>query len=123
MIKNNTTKPDENMPGWPINGVPVKRQVGMIYWYSWGNQEFDIRVMRSVLGLPEENANDTYFINAKPDKCGSFQSIMIELESAIGNRRFSDAMIEHDRIIDQKSKTLWEKLEDSRKIVLDDMPF
>ena len=56
MLKTRDSKRDERMPGWPINGVPVKRQVGMIYWYSWGKQEFDIRTMRRVLGLAEEQA-------------------------------------------------------------------
>lgn len=34
MLKTRDSKRDERMPGWPINGVTVKRQVGMIYWYS-----------------------------------------------------------------------------------------
>lgn len=104
MLKTRDSKRDERMPGWPINGVPVKRQVGMIYWYSWGKQEFDIRTMRRVLGLDEEQAADKWFMAAKPDACGSFQAVMAQLQAALGERSFHDAMVEHDRILDEEAE-------------------
>ena len=104
MLKTRDSKRDERMPGWPINGVPVKRQVGMIYWYSWGKQEFDIRTMRRVLGLAEEQAADKWFMAAKPDACGSFQAVMAQLQAALGERSFHDAMVEHDRLIDEEAE-------------------
>lgn len=104
MLKTIYSKRDERMPGWPINGVPVKRQAGMIYWYSWGKQEFDIRTMRRVLGLPEEQPADKWFIAAKPDACGSFHAVMEQLQAALGERSFHDAMVEHDRIHDEAAE-------------------
>ena len=104
MLKTRDSKRDERMPGWPINGVPVKRQMGMIYWYSWGKQEFDIRTMRRVLGLPEEQAADKWFMDAKPDACGSFHAVMEQLQTALGERTFHDAMVEHDRILDEEAE-------------------
>lgn len=104
MLKTRDSKRDERMPGWPINGVPVKRQVGMIYWYSWGKQEFDIRTMRRVLGLPEEQAADNWFMAAKPDACGSFHAVMEQLQAALGEKSFHDAMVEHDSILDEEAE-------------------
>lgn len=94
----------ERMPGWPMDGIPVKRQVGMIYWYSWGEHTFDIRVMRRVLGLPEESTADKWFMAKKPDPCGSFQEQMLQLQEALGERSFSDAMAEHDKILNKESE-------------------
>lgn len=95
---------DERMPGWPMDGVPVKRQVGMIYWYSWGKHTFDIRVMRRVLGLPEEHTADKWFMAKKPDPCGSFQALMLQLQEALGERTFAAAMAAHDKAMDEESE-------------------
>ena len=103
MLKTRDSKRDERMPGWPINGVPVKRQVGMIYWYSWGKQEFDIRTMRRVLGLSEEQTADKWFMAAEPNACGSFHAVMEQLQAALGERSFHDAMVEHDRLLDEEA--------------------
>ena len=96
---------EERMPGWPMDGVPVKRQVGMIYWYSWGKHTFDIRVMRRVLGLPEEHTADKWFMAKKPDTCGSFQALMLQLQEALGERSFADAMAAHDKDMDEESES------------------
>lgn len=95
---------EERMAGWPMDGVLVKRQVGMIYWYSWGKHTFDIRVMRRALGLPEEHPADKWFMDVKPDACGSFSAVMSQLQEALGGRRFSDAMAEHDRLSEEESE-------------------
>lgn len=94
---------EERMPGWPMDGVPVKRQAGMTYWYSWGAHTFDIRVMRQALGLPEEHPADKWFMAEKPDACGSFSAVMSQLQEALGDRSFHDAMAEHDRLMDPDS--------------------
>ena len=95
---------EERMPGWPMDGVPVKRQVGMIYWYSWGKHTFDIRVMRRALGLPEDHPADEWFMADKPDACGSFHALMSQLQEALGGRSFHDAMAEHDRLMDAEEE-------------------
>ena len=100
----------ERMPGWKIDGVPVKRQMGMIYWYSWGKHTFDIRVMRRVLGLPKEHTADKWFMAEKPDPCGSFREQMTQLVNALGDRSFSDAMAAHDKAMDEESQAALSKL-------------
>lgn len=89
------------MPGWPMDGIPVKRQAGMIYWYSWGPHTFDIRVMRRVLGLPNEHPADHWFMAKKPNPCKSFETVIIQIEEALGARTFHDAMAAHDRAQDE----------------------
>lgn len=100
---------EERMPGRPMDVVPVKRQVGMIYWYSWGKHTFDIRVMRRVLGLPEEHTADKWFMAKKPDPCGSFQALMLQLQDALGERSFTDAMAAHDRAMEAELAAIRER--------------
>ena len=104
MLRTRESKKNENMPGWPIEDKPVKRQVGMIYWYSWGDYEFDIRVMRRGLGLPSESAEDNWFMAKLADPCGSFCNIMTELMLNLGARAFADVIAEHDRLLDEDAE-------------------
>ncbi|HXD35130.1 MAG TPA: hypothetical protein VN624_00645, partial [Rhodanobacter sp.] len=48
--------------GIELEGKPVRRQRGMIYWYRWGRHTFDVRVMRKVLDLPEKHDADRWFM-------------------------------------------------------------
>jgi hypothetical protein len=105
MLKRNFTdgkNKDVGMPGCLFDGIPVKRQSAMIYWYSWGEHTFDIRVMRKVLGLPEENPADKWFMEKIPDPNGSLKAVMSEIQKALGARSFSDVMAEHDRMINTR---------------------
>lgn len=95
------------MKGHEIDGIPVRRCVGMIYWYSWGEHAFDIRVMREVLGLPIDHPLDTWFMAKKPDSKGSFKTIMSQLHQALGDRKFLDAMAQHDeRSLEKRRETI-----------------
>ena len=40
----------------------------------------------------------------KPDACGSFHAVMEQLQTALGERTFHDAMVEHDRILDEEAE-------------------
>ena len=49
-----------------FDGKPLRRQRGMIYWYRWGRHSLDIRVLRKLLGLPEDHEADKYFAVRSP---------------------------------------------------------
>lgn len=119
MLKTERSKQDESMRGWPIDGEWVKRQVGMIYWYSWGEHEFDIRVMRAVLGMSERDSDDQWFMQSLADRCGSFCRIMKRLDDGLQGRKFADAMRAHDAWIEAGKCSY----ADIVKAVADDIPF
>ena len=121
MLRTSISKRNEEMAGWPIDGVPVKRQVGMIFWYSWGQHEFDIRVMRSILGLPERIAADHWFMSKRPNPCTSYEHIMAQLVKALAGRTFSDVLAEHDRLLEEEHQILQEKVAAGE--LVDDIPF
>ncbi len=104
MLRTKESRPNVRMHGWEINGVRVKRQSGMIYWYSWGKHEFDIRMIRRVLGRQETRAADTWFMAAEPDWCGSFTTLMMQLQTALGDRHFRDVIAEHDRLFNEPDR-------------------
>jgi hypothetical protein len=91
--------PEKGSPKMSFDGTPVRRQKNMIYWYSWGKHIFDIRVVREILGLPRAHPGDLYFLAAKPDPETSFRAIMHQLKGALGNRKFSGVIAEHDKKI------------------------
>lgn len=105
----------EKMPGWPFDGVPVKRCKGMIYWYVWGEHTFDIRVIRKLLGAEEEITADKWFMEKKPDPCGSFQKVMVHLERLVAGRNFGEIMQMHDAALDREQ----EQEEKSRAAMLE----
>lgn len=41
-----------------VGDVPVFRLAGLRHWHSWAGEDFDLRLMRRVLGLPQTNSND-----------------------------------------------------------------
>lgn len=89
------------MAGIPIGGKPVYRLVNMIYWYGWGGDEdFDIRVVRRILGLPEEHENDKWFMKERPDPARAFADNMAQIITALGDRNFGEVIAEHDRLLD-----------------------
>ena len=49
------------VPSVEVDGVPVKWENGMIYWYLYGEKSFDIRQLRRLLGIPRERDMDTYW--------------------------------------------------------------
>jgi hypothetical protein len=98
----------ENMKGMLFDGIPVKRNRNMIYWYSWGQHTFDIRIMRKILDIPEEHPEDKWFMAEKPDFAGSFDVLMNELKKALGTKTFTEAMIEHDQELDKELKAIEE---------------
>jgi hypothetical protein len=88
----------ERMPGWPIDGKPVRRLIGMIYWYGWGDdRDFDIREVRKKLGLPAKNEHDDWFMAERPNACASFQAQMTELQEAMAGRPFGSLLDEIER--------------------------
>lgn len=94
----------EHTPSWRFDGIPVKRQRGMIYWYSWGKHTFDIRTMRRVLGLPEEHPADKWFMAPEPDANGSFEALMLQLQVALAGQPFAEAIKAHDKAMDEDIK-------------------
>jgi len=90
-------------PSFLFDGIPATRECGMIYWYSWGEHTFDIRVMREVLGLPVDHPSDTWFMETPSDRIGSFTAVMSQIKDAMGARAFAELMEEHDRIVEAKT--------------------
>lgn len=80
------------------DGVPVKRLIGMIYWYGWGSMKFDIRVVREILHLPKTHPADNWFNSETPDPTGSFERIITQLHKALQSSglRFYDVLMQHD---------------------------
>lgn len=104
MLRTKHSTKNENMLGWMIDGKPVLRQVGMIYWYSWGRHEFDIRVLRKALGLPMEMTADKYFMAKQPNPCKAFSEIMTQIETAIAGKKFTQIIAEHDRLLNEEAE-------------------
>jgi hypothetical protein len=82
-----------------FDGKPIRRSRGMIYWYRWGRHSFDIRVVRKVLGLPEEHDADKYFMEyssyyGRDDD--ALRDILSEVREAMGARSFKEVMKAHD---------------------------
>lgn len=101
-------KSNREFGAYPIDGKPIMTLSGMIYWYGWGDEdEFDIRVVRRILGLPEEQPKiDYWFMAKRPNRCKAYgeacKQIRIELESA--GRSFVSVLEDHDRIISEDSQ-------------------
>lgn len=93
---------------YPIDGNPIKPLVGMIYWLGWGDDEdFDVRVVRRILGLPAENPKlDSWFMAKKPNPCKAYIGKCSEIRAALdaSGRSFSDVMVEHDRLCHEESE-------------------
>lgn len=89
----------EHHQGWLLDGKRVMRLHGMIYWYAWGDHEFDIRVIRRICGKPEDGAHDKWFMTEPPDPRGSFVAQMQELADMVAGRKFGELIAEHDRIL------------------------
>lgn len=104
MLRTKYSAKNERMLGWMIDGKPVVRQVGMIYWYSWGRHEFDIRVLRKALGLPVEMAADKYFMAKRPNPCKAFSEIMTQIETASVGKKFLKVIAEHDRLLNEEAE-------------------
>lgn len=103
------------MPGWPIGGKPVRRLVGMIYWYGWGDdRDFDIREVRKALGLPEDSKHDKWFMAEKSNACSAFQALMIEMEEALAGRDFGTLLDEIDEIAEKQ----WRQEQQEREAAL-----
>lgn len=82
-----------------FDGKPIKRSRGMIYWYRWGRHSFDIRVVRKLLGQPEEHEADKYFMsdNRYFGREGeALSAILTDLRQAMGDKSFKAIMKEHD---------------------------
>jgi len=91
-----------------FDGKPIRRSRGMIYWYrcrngvlkiTGGRHSFDIRVVRKVLGLPEEHDADKYFMEyssyyGRDDD--ALRDILSEVREAMGARSFKEVMKAHD---------------------------
>ncbi len=94
---------------YPIDGKPMSMLQGMIYWYGWGDdEEFDIRIIRRILGLAEEQPRmsmDKWFMSKRPNRCKAYGNIckQIRLALADSGRTFADVLAEHDRIVDKEA--------------------
>ena len=88
--------------GVEVDGVVIRRQRGMIYWYRWGRHTFDIRVMRKLLGLPKESRADQYFMPGNEyagDGDRALADHVAAINAARGDRPFKQLMEEHDSIL------------------------
>lgn len=92
---------------FPMDGKPIKPLVGMIYWYGWGDDEdFDIRIVRRILGLPVEQPElDKWFMAKKPNHGKAYIEICRQINAVIKERgrTFADIMEEHDRFVEEES--------------------
>jgi len=97
----------ESLGFFPIDGKPIKPLAGMIYWYGWGDDEdFDIRIVRRILGLPEEQEkNDKWFMAKKPNHGKAYMENCCQIHAAMKacGRSFADIMEEHDRLTKEES--------------------
>ena len=103
-----TKRKPKTVGGWMLDGKAVRRLPGMIYWYGWGRKEFDIRIMRQLLGQPKDSVHDTWFRSEPIDTEGAFKLLMAELQDALAGRSFAALMNEHDHVIKQRGKE-WAK--------------
>jgi len=91
---------------FPIDGKPIKPLVGMIYWYGWGDDEdFDIRIVRRILGLAEEQKIDEWFMAKNPNHGKAYMENCRQINTAMKEcgRSFADIMEEHDRLLEEAS--------------------
>src|SRR5690606_7904428 len=99
MLTNQFADQDKNVPegmgAGDFDGNPIRRSRGMIYWYRWGRHSLDIRIIRKVLGLPEDHAADKYFMeysryyNRDDD---ALRDILHEVREAMGTMSFKDVV-------------------------------
>jgi hypothetical protein len=101
---------------WPIDGKPIRTLDGMIYWYGWGDDEdFDIRIVRRILGLPEDQPKiDKWFMAKRPNLRKSYIALCHQLSDALAatGRHFADVIAEHDAIIDREANAFFENFSD-----------
>lgn len=93
--------PEGNGQG-DFDGKPIRRQRGMIYWYRWGRHSFDIRVVRKVLGLPEEHAADKWFMEYSSyynRPTAALSDILGDVRRSMGDRAFKSVIKEHDAVL------------------------
>lgn len=65
--------------GVPVEGKPVQRCIGIIYWWAHGRTLFDIRDVRRVLGVPEVDTFDPGSIDNVYPSCSVNESIVLAL--------------------------------------------
>lgn len=105
MLASNFLDKEKNIPVGPaivIDGMAVRRQRNMIYWYRWGRHTFDIRVMREVLGLPEKHPSDNYYMPGNEFSGDGDRALAVNISAiavALGDRPFKSVMKQHDAII------------------------
>jgi hypothetical protein len=82
-----------------FDGKPIRRQRGMIYWYRWGRHSLDVRVLRKLLGLPEDHEADKYFMEYSSyfnREADALRDIVLQIREALGERPFRALVKEHD---------------------------
>jgi hypothetical protein len=95
MLRTRDSAKNEKGTGFLVSGKFVKRQQGMFYWYSWGRQEFDIRIMREVLRLPDTSED-------RIRTCVSFKRTCASLSKALSGSNFSEVIKLHDAEIEKR---------------------
>ena len=75
-----------------FHGKQLRRLPSMIFWWSWGKREFDIRCVREALGHSRERKEDYVFT------CCGDAAIAAHLEAITGTRAFDAVLDEADRI-------------------------
>jgi hypothetical protein len=91
---------------------------GMIFWYKWGNQEFDVRMVRRVFKRKPGKAIDSNF-DMHP--CTRFSTIINDVIEMCGERDFRAVLVESDRIFCKEEEMV--VLENRANGILDDLPF
>ena len=85
-----------------VEGIAVRRNRGMIYWYRWGRHTFDIRVVRKVLGLPVDSLGDKYFMDGSEyagDGDKALSDNISAITSVLDGATFKSVVKQHDAII------------------------
>ncbi|MGB4810985.1 MAG: hypothetical protein WBP13_00675 [Methylophilaceae bacterium] len=105
MINNNPEHKEKpiNSMQFLIQGKPLKRCNGMIYWYWYGEHQFDIRVIRKLCGVAEEHQTDKWFMK-KIHPCTGFRNVAEALIKHIGDNNMDELIIKHDAYQEELSK-------------------
>lgn len=101
--------------GIQFHGKTLKRSIGLVYWWSWGGVEFDIRSVREALGISPEFDDDWKVT------CSAVTNVIVELEKNIGNRSFEEVMRKAIIIDNQKSDELLKKIQN--RVPFSDLTF
>lgn len=105
MLASDFAAPDRLQPtgtGAHLDGALVQRQSTMTYWFRWRDHTFDIRVIRRLLRLPQQQDDvDLWFVNPayRRDPEAALAVKVGQLRDALraAGQPFAAVLRQHDR--------------------------